>query len=239
MRALLPALLPALLLCGCSDYGLKTQQDPTAPALDTAAPTDTGAPSTDSAPTDSEPGDSGEPIDESPPEDIDTGTPSTPDDDPRPCSDADPATWQWYGSMPFSTEADPTDSNGVVFYDPSYTMRDFSTVSMPDEGHTPSGYDKVYLAWFDVPDLDHKILISPQSDDGLWLYLNGEYVGHWGGDWQEEGCVNDDAGCLETMTVAPINVTDHLKVGTNFIATRVSNAINNSYFSFVYDCVDE
>ena len=213
--------LGLVLLVACSDYHLKRGDEPVGPGDDTAAPpAETGAPPVDSH--DSPPrGDTGQAIDE------------------RPCADdPDTRSWPWWGSQPFAEEADPTDSSGRAYYDPDFDMVGWSTVSVPDSGHCPEGYDRAYRATFTVSDLDHKITLAPQSDDGIWLYLNGAFIGHWGGDWQEEGCVNDDADCVETVTVPPVNVTDALVVGENTIAARVSNAIAGHYFELVYDCED-
>ncbi|MCA9299663.1 MAG: hypothetical protein KDA28_11385, partial [Phycisphaerales bacterium] len=73
-------------------------------------------------------------------------------------------------------------------------------------------------------------------DDGLWVWVNGTYVGNWGGAWQEEGCVNENAECLVTIQVDPIDVTDLLVVGTNTLAARVSNPVANAYFEILPEC---
>ena len=82
------------------------------------------------------------------------------------------------------------------------------------------------------------LFLSMQSDDGMSFYLNGHQVGEWGYGWQEEGCVNDNAGCTESVNVAPVDVTSFLVVGTNTAAARVSNAVDNSYFEVFTECVD-
>jgi hypothetical protein len=102
----------------------------------------------------------------------------------------------------------------------------------------PSGQDKVYRAEFIFDQMPPALFLSMQSDDGMSFYLNGQLVGHWGGAWQEEGCVNDNAGCLESVTVTPVDVTSYLQVGTNVAAARVSNPIDNSYFEVFTECVD-
>ena len=165
-----------------------------------------------------------------------------PDDDPPEdlpdCDDTIMADWQWWGSMPFGHEDDPSDGNGVPFYELGYTMIDYSTVSMPDQGHVPSGYDKVYRATFEVNQMPPALFLSMQSDDGMAFWLNGQLVGSWGGGWQEEGCVNDNAGCTESFFVSPVDVTSYLVTGTNVAAARVSNAVDNSYFEVFTECVD-
>ena len=70
------------------------------------------------------------------------------------------------------------------------------------------------------------------------LHVNGVEVGQWGGGWQEEGCVNDDANCEESITIDPIDISDLLVEGSNVVAARVTNAIDNTYFDVYTECVD-
>lgn len=220
-------ILLILALAGCTDYGLKVKDGPEQGARDTSTPPDTGDAPTDSAETaDSAAEDSGSALD-------------APDTDPRPCADpSDPSTWEWWGSQPFDEEDGPTDDRGVPWTSTSYDMVGWSTVSLPDSGHCPAGQDRAYRAWFQPDDLEHKYKFRLQSDDGIWVYVNGDLVGHWGGDWQEEGCVNDGASCTSTVDVDPINLTDALHTGDNLVAIRVSNAINNQYFDLEVECED-
>jgi hypothetical protein len=205
-------------LAACTEYSVDKKDDP--PRVgDTAA--DTSAPDTD---TDTTPPDTG---------DTDGGTvPST-----SPCDGVDFGGLLWWGSQPFSTEPDPRDSGGRAFYDAGFDLVGWSTVSLPDSGHNPPGNDRAYRAVFSRPAVD-RLFVDLQSDDGIWLYLNGNLVGHWGGEWQEEGCVNDEARCLETQTVAPVEVTRWLQDGDNVLAARVSNAIDNAWFDLHAYCAD-
>lgn len=213
-------LLPVVLLLGCSDFGV------------TVKPEDTGTPVTDTE-------DSAPPVetatdsDTSPPEDSGGITIPT-----EPCTDVDFTADQWWGSQPFTTESDLTDSSARPFYSVDFDLTDWSTVSMPDEGHIPSGSDKAYRGTVNIPTSGERIFIDLQSDDGLWVYVNGAEVGHWGGEWQEEGCVNDEAGCTVTTTVDPVEITDFVNAGDNVFAARVSNAIDNSYFMLHAYCAD-
>lgn len=173
------------------------------------------------------------PEEDDPPEELPEEEEDLPD-----CEDTVMADWQWWGSMPFGHEDDLTDGNDRPFYDVNYTMVDYSTVSIPDQGHITSGYDKAYRATFWLDAIPPALFLSMQSDDGLAFYLNGELVGEWGGLWQEEGCVNDNAGCSVSITVPPVDVTDYLVVGNNVAAARVSNPVDNSYFEVYTECVD-
>ena len=75
-----------------------------------------------------------------------------------------------------------------------------------------------------------------QSDDGLWVYVNGTEIGHWGGSWQAEGCVNDNAWCGVTTQVDPVDITPWLNAGENLVAARVSNAIDGAWFELTVIC---
>ena len=156
-----------LLLSACSEYVVNGKKNDPPAGDDTATPVDTD---TDSV-HDSDPG-------------TETGTVTVAT---APCDDVDFGALQWWGSMPFSTEADPQDGSGIYFYQAGFTLTDWSTVSVPDSGHNPAGSDRAYRAVLNLPSLGNRLFVDLQSDDGLWLWVNGSPVGHWGGNWQEEG----------------------------------------------------
>lgn len=213
--------LALLLLVGCNEYRLEKEPDhDPPPGSDTGDP-----PPVDTAVDTAPPPDTGDPVETDLPE-------------LSPCDDVALETLPWWGSMPFTTEPDPTDSAGRAFYADGFDLRDWSTVALPDSGHTPPGHDRAYRAVLSLPALGERVFVEVQSDDGLWLWVNGAAVGHWGGGWQEEGCVNDEARCLETVTVAPVEVTDYLRAGDNVVAARVSNAVDQSYFQLHAYCPD-
>jgi len=60
----------------------------------------------------------------------------------------------------------------------------------------------------------------------------------WAGSWQEAGRVNEDAECLKTTTVEPLDVTAPLVIGENVVTSWVSSSIVNSYFSITPECID-
>ena len=82
------------------------------------------------------------------------------------------------------------------------------------------------------------MFLDLQSDDGVWVWLDGDFVGHWGGDWQEEGCVNDDANCVTWIPVPAIEVTSRLGPGEHVLAVRLSNPIVGSYMGVSARCVE-
>ncbi len=142
------------------------------------------------------------------------------------------------GSEPFGHEHDLEDVHGAPFWQPGFDAGAWSVLSLPDRGMTPQGTDRAYRAEFTLDILPPMLTVSVQSDDGLWMWLNGVALGHWGGEWQEEGCVNDRAECLETTVVEPLDVTDLIRPGRNVVAARVSNPVMNTYFDVLPECQD-
>lgn len=210
-------------LAACSDQGVTALRDPPQDE-----PTDTGDFVPDSNTSDTS-------IDTS----IDTSSVVIPDEgDYVDCAAAGLTEGQWWGSMPFATEADLTDGSGRPFWSVDFDLKDWSTVSNPDAGHCPSGSDKAYRVPLTLSAAGPGIWLDLQSDDGLWVWVNGTEVGHWGGDWQEEGCVNDKANCAEFVEAAPAEITALLHPGENVLAVRVSNAINQAYMGVRARCVE-
>ena len=160
-------------------------------------------------------------------------------DEPPPCEDTlGTFTWDWWASPAFGGADDPTDDSGRPFYQPDAYMIGWHTIGMPYVD-IPAGQDVAFRAHFTVENLPPALLLSMQSDDGIWFWVNGTAVGHWGGAWQEEGCVNENAECAETTTVPPQDITDLLVPGENVVAARVSNAVMNAWFEVLTECVDE
>lgn len=208
------------LLVACSDFGLNKAAagDPGVGTEDSAAPVDTG---TETTPVDTDP----------------TGTGTDTVTEEVDCTGVDFGAWSWWGSQPIAEEADPEDAAGHAFWDPAYDMVGWSTVVLP-EHNIPVGADRAYLAHFSLPTVPENVSFDLASDDGLWLWLNGTFVGHWGGEWQEEGCVNDDAGCVITVSVAAVDVTASVLPGDNVIAARVSNPVMDAWFDVQARCVE-
>lgn len=148
----------------------------------------------------------------------------------------DPA-WTWLTGAPFGDEADPVDAYGAPFWAAAHDRSRWTAVTLPHLD-VPVGQDRVYAGSWTWDTLPANLTLELESDDGIWLWVNERYVGHWGGDWQEEGCVNEHANCLVTTAVGGVDVTPYLVEGDNLIAARVSNAISNAYFEVVPGCVD-
>lgn len=178
------------------------------------------------------------PTDGVPAADSGTVTEAPPDTElPEPiCPQLDLA-WAWTGSPAIVAQADPTDASGAPFWDPAFVEEGWLPAPLPDRS-AATGADRAYRATFTLDALPGAVLVDLQSDDGIWLWINGAPVGHWGGDWQQEGCVNEDAECSVTVDVPPVDVTEWLVVGPNTIAGRVSNPVANSFFDVIPSCVE-
>ncbi len=168
--------------------------------------------------------------------DTDTDADTDSDTDPVTCDDFD-FSWIWIASASFDTQPDPTDAGGLPFHDPGFDDSGYLAQILPDQS-VPVGFDRAYRAQFELSQIPPSLLLDMQSDDGIWVWLNGGVVGHWGGDWQQEGCVNENAQCIVTETVPPQDVTSFLQIGTNTLAARLSNPIMNSWIEIVPICVD-
>jgi hypothetical protein len=232
--AALIAALPA-----CQDYGLTKANevgfvDTAAPASDTGEwiPEDTEAPPTEDTGIFVGPEDTDLPEDTEPPEDTGVVEPE-PD-----CEAAALSPLTWWGSATFSEEADPVDGAGLAFWEPGFSAEGWTELALPDVAQIPAGQDRAYRAIFTLDALPPALEITLQSDDGIWLYLNSEPVGHWGGEWQQEGCVNDESSCLVFVSVDPLDVTPWLVEGENVLAARVSNPVENAWFDLTAACVD-
>ncbi len=165
-----------------------------------------------------------------------------PTDDDDSAVEADPCEgvdvgWSWAASAPFADNVDPSDAAGAFFYEAGFDEEAWSAVTLPDVGAIPEANDRAYRAVVQLPAFDADLLVTPQSDDGIWLYVNGDIVGHWGGDWQVEGCVNEAANCTDTTVVQPVSIGDLLVEGENIVAARVSNPLVDSFFDLTARCV--
>jgi hypothetical protein len=198
------------LLSACSDYRVGTKPDPVVGTDHTGTPPETTPPSPHSAEH--------------------SAAPVT-------CADTELPSFSWLASAPFPEEADPVDAAGAPFYEVDAAPSGWAPVALPDRG-IPIGTDRAYRATFDLAELPVDLSLDLQSDDGITVWLNGVEVGHWGGAWQVEGCVNDRAGCVVTTRVPAFEVTPLLLEGENVLAARVSNPVQNAYFAVSPLCVD-
>ncbi len=145
--------------------------------------------------------------------------------------------WSWAASEPYPENVDPSDYEGLYFYEAGFDEEGWSPVTLPHVGAIPETTDRAYRAVIELADTEADVQVTPQSDDGVWLWVNGDFVGHWGGDWQQEGCVNEAANCTDTTVVQPVAIGDLLVVGENVVAARVSNPLVDSFFDLTARCL--
>jgi hypothetical protein len=176
------------------------------------------------------------PIDSAVPQTTPEPEPTPPEPEPS-CATFVAPTLVWVGSTPFTDPLDPVDAAGLPFWDPAADTTAWPAVTLPDRD-VPIGTDRAYVGTFELAELPPNLSVSLQSDDGIWLWVNGAEIGHWGGAWQQEGCVNENANCLVTTSVPDVDVTPHLQLGTNRFAARVSNPVFDAWFEVIVTCVD-
>jgi hypothetical protein len=174
------------------------------------------------------------PVEDSDPPPRDTEAPLP---DPPSCVGVTLSFGDWRGSTPFAEAADPTDGAGAPWYAAAFDASAWSAVSLPDVGSIPVGFDRVYRGTLTVSGAPPGVGLELQSDDGIEVWVNGQRVGRWGGAWQQEGCVNDDASCIVFERVAPVAIGALLQPGPNLVAFRVSNPVQNSYADLRVYCI--
>jgi hypothetical protein len=86
--------------------------------------------------------------------------------------------------------------------------------------------DRFFRGKLNISDDDYsenQFYIEYASDDGIWVYANGNLVGHWGGEIRKQGSVNIDAkGKLNTASTMVKIPKEFLISGDNIISVHVS-----------------
>ena len=137
----------------------------------------------------------------------------------------------WKTSEPMTQcSGGPIDPLGKYWYEKDFDDSSWQDITIPDIDSFSNGNDRFYRAeFFSIPELA-KTKIWFQSDDGIWIYVNGDFVGHWGSECGGGCCVNC-AGCGCNEVVAPVDITSYLHEGDNVFAVMVNNGYCcNSYF---------
>ena len=141
----------------------------------------------------------------------------------------------WKGSQPWNGAFEgPIDGLGRPWHDPEFDDSSWTQLAVPDSDTIPTSRDRFYRASFALAEVPSTFPVWFASDDGIWLYVNGTFVGHWGGGWRGGGCVNERVYCITPVTVEPQDIAAYLHLGINTIAAMVSNGVCcHSYFDFV------
>jgi hypothetical protein len=111
----------------------------------------------------------------------------------------------WKASDVMVDCAGPQDGEGRYWYDYDFDDSGWSQISLPDYVTGTSASDRYYRASFDLgcPPESAMVNLSFASDDGIWVYVNGSLLGHWGGACHAGGCVNDPVGTCGGSEVVP------------------------------------
>jgi len=143
---------------------------------------------------------------------------------------------QWKTAGPLPNCETP---RGRVYewFEPRYDDSAWYVARMPAVNNVPARTDRFFRGRFYLP-TEAEIQIEIKSDDGMWMWIDGESVGQDNAyqffDWctYEEGCYNGgNGGCRINYRVAPVYA--RLAAGYHVIAVDLENAIGGSYLSVV------
>jgi hypothetical protein len=95
----------------------------------------------------------------------------------------------WYRTTNLADCNGPADSSGLQWYMPAYNDSSWLQASLPESNWGCNNCDRYHRRWL-IAGPDSTIFLALSSDDGLWLYIDGEYIGHWGGDCHQGGTVS-------------------------------------------------
>jgi murein DD-endopeptidase MepM/ murein hydrolase activator NlpD len=139
---------------------------------------------------------------------------------------ADPfiATGETWKASPVGEDcAGPIDGNGRSWYEAEFDDSFWADLPLPDNNTIPSGQDRYYRLHYHISELT-TTEVTLSTDDGVWLYVNGQLAGQWGGDCQGEGGAD---GAL-------VDISAYLQPGDNLIAVHVHNGPGDSLFNVLF-----
>ena len=123
----------------------------------------------------------------------------------------------WKASPVGEDCAGPIDAGGRFWFEVEFDDSPWTDVQLPDSSTIPTGQDRYYRLHYDVAEpITTEVTLS--TDDGAWLYVNGQLVGQWGGDCQGEGGAEG----------AVVDIGTYLLPGDNLIAVHVHNGPGDS-----------
>lgn len=141
---------------------------------------------------------------------------------------------QWLGSEVVKSRRDYKDGSGRSWYEVDFNDRSWSPIDLPDDNSfgEQTSRSRLYRSRFHLEDPNETLQLIFSSDDGIWIYINGRFLGHWGADEDDGGCVNDPLNrCGENGIVPPVTIPSALlHPGENLIAVKV----NNGHCCFTY-----
>jgi hypothetical protein len=168
---------------------------------------------------------------------------------------------EWRVSPVFKLGKTPRDRGQRPWYQPDFDDAGWTSIELPDDNSfgQQDARNRFYRShfWLGKPqeavsvklseDTNHTALrpVSQESeavnlvfssDDGVWIYVNGRFLGHWGAPEKRGGCVNDPLKrCGIDGSVPAVSVPESfLRPGDNVIAVKVHNGeCCFSYFSLL------
>ena len=168
---------------------------------------------------------------------------------------------EWRATHSVKSGSDSKDRVLRGWYRPDYDDMRWELVQLPDDNSfgNKTPYERFYRSRFVLADPKEAVNVALlpdapsagagatsqetesvsfvfSSDDGIWIYVNGHLLGHWGGRVKEGGCVNDPfKRCGENGTVPAVPVPESfLRPGENVVAVKVHNAVCCfSYFNLM------
>ena len=129
----------------------------------------------------------------------------------------------WKASPVGEDCAGPADAGGRAWYEADFDDSSWTNLSLPDSGAIPSGQDRYYRLHYNAIE-PAGTEITLYTDDGAWLYVNGQLAGQWGGDCQGEGGTEG----------VVVDIGAYLRPGDNLIAVHVHNGPGDSLFNLLF-----
>jgi hypothetical protein len=128
----------------------------------------------------------------------------------------------WIAS-PVMESCDGPVVDGRAWHDPGFAPADWAAVVLPDTTGIPGdrNADRFYRTAFDAR-VGERIVLEWSSDDGSWVFLNGNQIAHEGGDCHQGGCVNMQCGSWMGGG-GFVDLSPHLRDGGNVLGVHVTN----------------
>ncbi|MBI4515447.1 MAG: beta galactosidase jelly roll domain-containing protein [Deltaproteobacteria bacterium] len=139
-------------------------------------------------------------------------------------------TFNWRASSTTSNCEGPND--GYAWHQPAFDDSSWTAIGLPDKGHIPNRQNRFYRGRFSIIK-SANASISFDSDDGIWVWVNGAFKGHWGGNCNQGGCVGSSAtGCSGPRVY--LDISNDLVPGQNVVAAQVENGPSGSSYLSLY-----
>jgi hypothetical protein len=133
---------------------------------------------------------------------------------------------EWRAS-PVTKSKGLRDQSGRQWFETEFDDVDWEHIELPDDNSFGDEvkHARFYRSYFHLRAAAESLSAVFSSDDGIWIYVNGRPLGHWGARENRGGCVNDPLErCGVNGTVQPVPIPqDVLVPGRNVVAVKVNN----------------